>query len=860
MTGTRHDGSARGVAPGAAPAPRKQKDRGLKFNEKHALKYGLTVCSRNAQTASVETVMCKFCVAFGKESAADGTRKRRVTANVKYFRQPFRADHYQSHLEINHRQKWSEYEKATALEKEQFFAPVEQSGEAAVPGAPMAQALVLRHHLPAPSQRAVGGVAAVAIAGTGGGDSLPSVLHVGSVRLPPSEIESAVVEQLVGELLFSPSDDENARKALDVFAKKANANYEIAIKNQRLYDLAIKFVACGASYRLAARMVQCTKEETKLAVYGGCSEHKMAGFVRALLASNLQKIALMMRSSWSFAIATDTAEHQGTAYLDVRIRVWQHSALHDFHIMTVPAFDRVPAPTIVARIERCLSILDAHWRAKLLGITTHSGGNTGRNTGTTSIQQGLAGRLSSLVTNPGFYLIWCGVHQLELVVKNAVLGFCQKSFFDELVALIASLRHSQDEAFDVSEILDVASTATTSQGFTSKLLRALKWMIEHRFAVTAYLQSTAPSMLPSASWWVCVAVAHRVLAEVEFYLNKLLAIESSANVANAQVQELAKLALILTDIVGIRRDLWEPRDAEDACVAGSLLLTHQNAQQFIQSEGGPLAVEMFDTLRGVDRLHISKSVAQFIVDLVAAVSVIAQEGRQYCADDVGVLVNSPCVMPSGVFEMGKDAFVKMLSTQEKRLLQTFSSNEVKTIVKEYDDFQRCVKREAILNGVLQKHTRETEVSFAWSSVSGRFRLLREFVGGLAAVVPEAATGPFASDLLSLNWEKPDYRQTLVDSALEGILHARQKMKVELVDIDYLHSPATSSAAEIASSSLALAAAPAVDSVDAGSSALPMDSEQDAGSMLNVQQQQQQQMQQQQMQQGDAGAADDGFML
>lgn len=786
--------------------PKKHKDRGLKFNDKHALKYGLSVCSRNAKTNTVESVMCKFCVAFGKESAGDSTRKRRATANIKYFRQPFRADHYLSHLEINHKHKWSEYEHAANVDKEKFFAA--HIEEATMSSLAAAQQQHSQHHLM--QQQLVGLTSSGSISAGGDiGDSdanaamdlnvdngESNVHRVGPVRLPASEIERSVVELLIGEMFYNPGDEDGVKKphALDVFVKKGDGsdNYEIVIKNQRLYDLAIKFVSCGASFRLASRMIQCTKEETKLPYYGGCSEHKVAGYVRAVLASNLQKIALMMRASWSYAIATDAAVHQGTSYLDIRIRLWQHGSLHDFHIMTLPTFDQFPAPAIVERLESCLNILDTNWRTKLLGTTTNGGSNTGRNTGMTGSQQGLAARLTSLVTKPGFYLIWCGVHQLELVVKNAVTEFCQKSFYDELVAILATLRQDHHGVFNASEIPDITPTYATSRGFTHKLMQALKWLMEHRVAVTPYLQTAAPSSVPSASWWVCVAVAHRVLAEVEFFLKKLLAMESSVNLVGDQVQELCKLTLIMADVVGARRDLWETRDTEDACAAGSFLLTYQNSQQFIQNEGGPLAIEMFDTLRGVDRLHISKSVAHFVVDLIAAVATIAQEGRHYCAEDEGVLVNPPSVMPFGVYEMGKEAFMKVLLAQEQRLRQTLSEDAVKLIQSEYNEFVLAVKREPILNGVLKKHSRETDVSFAWSCVNGRFTLLQEFVGGLAAVVPEAAAGTLASDLSSLNWEKPDYRQTMIDFALEGILHAKQKVKVELVDINYLHTaPAVS---------------------------------------------------------------------
>jgi hypothetical protein len=823
------------AAPAAVPAssarPKKHKDRGAKFNEKHALKYGLSVCSRNAKTATVETVMCKFCVAFGKESAADATRKRRATANIKYFRQPFRADHYLSHLEINHKLKWAEYEHAPDAEKEKFFANhMEDVTVKALSAASQQMTAAAANGASASSVGVHLGAADLAV----GEAAAASTQRVGPVRLPASEIEKSVVEVLVGELFFNPSDEDGVSKeqALAVFARKSDSeNYEIVIKNQRLYDLAIKFVSCGASFRLAARMIQCTKEETKFAYYGGCSEHKVAGYVRAVLASNLQKIALMMRSAWAYAIATDAGVHQSTCYLDIRVRMWQSGALQDFHLFSLPTFDQYPALSVMQRIEKCLDVLDPLWRGKLLGTTTNGGINTGRNIGMTGSQQGISARLTTLVTKPGFFLIWCGVHQLELVVKNCVTSFCQKAFYDELVTVLAALRrqehlqHHQPSddpsfVFNREDLPDVTSAYTSTRGFSHVLMQALKWLIEHRVGVTQFLERCASSTVPSASWWVCVAVAHRVMAEIEYFMKKLVSMESGANLVSDQVQELCKLALIMADVVGARRDLWDSRDTEDACAAGSFLLTYQNAQQFIQNEGGPLAIEMFDTLRGVERQHMSKSVAHFAVDLIAGVATIAQDGRHYCAEDVGVLVNPPCVMPIEVFEMGKEAFMKVLEGQEPRLRESFGDEDMKAIERDFDDFVLAVAREPILSGVLKKHGRETDVSFAWSCLTGRFRMLQEFVGGLACVVPEAAAGTLASDLTLLNWAKPDYRQTMVDFALEGILHARQKTKVELVDINYL-PPSVASGSVTSTTSptsqrdedMAVVAEPDVASVD-----------------------------------------------
>ncbi|CAH0474271.1 unnamed protein product [Peronospora belbahrii] len=767
--------------------PKKHKDRGVKFNEKHTLKYGLSVCSRNAKTDVVETVMCRFCVAFGKESAADATRKRRATANIKYFRQPFRADHYLSHLEINHKHKWTEYEQLSSPEKELFLGvPVEGSTIN-----PPAIVQPLSH-----AQNNYNGDAEIILKTV-----VPAVQRVVPVHLSVSEVEKPVVDKLLGDIFFSASDENGLPKklALDVFHHKATLeNYEIVIKNQRLYDLAIKFVACGASFRLASRMVQCTREETKMVCYGGCSEHIVAGYVRAVIASNLQKIALMMRCSWAFAIATDATVHQGTSYLDIRVRFWQNGALQDFHLCTLPAFDQHPAQSNMDRLEKLFDVMDSQWRSKLLGATTNGSINAGRNTGMTGSQQRLLIQLTTLVNKPAFYLIWSGVHQLEFVVKYCVSSFCQKAFYDELVSVLATLRHDQRSSGQermlcpfVNEIIpDVMAAFLVTRGFTGRLMDALKWLMERRKTIVQRLQTTSPSSVPSASWWVCVAVAYRVMVEIADFMQKLLSLENGANSIGEEVQELCKLALILVDVVGARRDLWESLDSDKACASGSFQLAFQNAQHFIQNEGGALAIEMFDTLRGVERLHIIKSVAHFAVALIAEVSMIAQEGRHFCAENIGVVVSPPTVLPVKLCKVGEEAFFKIVSEQEPRLRETFSDKEIKTIRSEYDEFVLAVDRDPNLGGVLKKHDCDTDISFAWSCVDGRFRMLQEFIGGLASVVPDMAASTLSACLATLNWEKPDFRQTMVDFALEGILHAKQKMKVELVDVQCLHSTAS----------------------------------------------------------------------
>jgi hypothetical protein len=67
----------------------------------------------------------------------------------------------------------------------------------------------------------------------------------------------------------------------------------------------------------------------------------------------------------------------------------------------------------------------------------------------------------------------------------------------------------------------------------------------------------------------------------------------------------------------------------------------------------------------------------------------------------------------------------------------------------------------------------TSFAEAWApfSSSKQFEPLKLFFGGLATIFPGTAT--VESYFSLINWEKDDYRSSLTDSLLEGILHSKQ---------------------------------------------------------------------------------------
>ena len=174
------------------------KNRKAAFIERHCSEYGLKITTRHAGGA-VESVACRFCLAFGREECnGDGgdsnasARKRKRTSNIKYF-SSFRADNYKTHLKAQHPQKWSEYQRVN-----QDSVAADEIFNTDVPFVNTLDA-----HL--------------------------------DIEKPQSYvINGKIVDTIIGDMLFDPEDDDDEvskQQALSMFKRSSDSySYTIEIK------------------------------------------------------------------------------------------------------------------------------------------------------------------------------------------------------------------------------------------------------------------------------------------------------------------------------------------------------------------------------------------------------------------------------------------------------------------------------------------------------------------------------------------------------------------------------------------------------------------------------------------------------
>jgi hypothetical protein len=230
-------------------APKRHKSS---FIERHCDQYGLRITTRNDK-GEVESVVCRFCLAFKREECDDddddddnaSARKRKRTSNIKYF-SSFRADNYKKHLTLQHPTKWSEYQALNhdATSISDFFAT----------DIPFVNTLDAHF------------------------DIEKSISHV---------IDAKIVNTIIGDMLFDAEDEDDLlskKQALAMFKRNVDSDsYKVEIKNARRFRLICGFIACGSTIRLCSRLLQTTKEETNLAYLGGASEMKIRQHVRTVV-------------------------------------------------------------------------------------------------------------------------------------------------------------------------------------------------------------------------------------------------------------------------------------------------------------------------------------------------------------------------------------------------------------------------------------------------------------------------------------------------------------------------------------------------------------------------------------------------
>lgn len=706
--------------------------------------YGLEIAERHPGTHEVQSAQCLFCKFFGRQPLKVHPQKSKPTEKVHFYTPPWRADLVKKHLNEQHSERWAEYQVSTVTAD--YFKDV------------VARSHTLHNYL----------------------DKDKDTLTF--------DMSRETVEVIIGKLFFRDDDElaatddqedlhaaDRAAKilklkenAMALFKRQEDGSYKVEVSNPVRYELTIRTVACGASFRMTAAIMDQTRTILNQAKLTGINDTMVGQYVRVLVGAAIQNIGQVLRRDdvWAFALSFDGSTHRGTTFFDVRVRVVVDGVLHNLHLVAMPHFGRHTANNQVEMLRTLLGAISASWANKLIGVTTD-----GERTNMGHIS-GVQTQMVNLATHDVLQ-IWCVPHQLDLIVKGTTEAVDHGAWAKTVYMTSTYLRRQSNL------IADMGVTCPKKTNRWAHLALVLQFLTDHQPRIAKFIEergadhgSATPPHLSPAWWTVTYAIAPAIdlinTTFVQLQDRSLVLIQQRCLVENLanNLRELFSVQII-EEVAEFAA--WDRSSYYRADDYSTMCILFGDMAGYIADQGSR-AEEHFSLLGNPGKTAVMEEIASFAVRLITGVQSVQAE-RNHLNQASGV--EAPPVMPYELVCMRGSTFNStVLNPRRDHLAKFTSEDEVYGVEVDHRELIKAYKTEDSVRAIIDKQDHTTSFNDAWDSIAGaRFRRLRRFCGGLATVFANSTS--VESDFSILKWEKDDCRSDLLDLSLEGIFQSKQ---------------------------------------------------------------------------------------
>ena len=123
-----------------------------------------------------------------------------------------------------------------------------------------------------------------------------------------------------------------------------------------------------------------------------------------------------------------------------QLQLTKHCIIN-LHILAIPVYEQRTAQVIFNTAAKVIDLLCPTWRDIIMGILTDGERMTGHISGMATLFQNVA--------RPGFVHIWCGAHQLDIVLLNLYCDLTNEEFYKQVMSLISYLWQQQNFIADM---------------------------------------------------------------------------------------------------------------------------------------------------------------------------------------------------------------------------------------------------------------------------------------------------------------------------------------------------------------------------------------------------------------------------
>ena len=284
-----------------------------------------------------------------------------------------------------------------------------------------------------------------------------------------------------------------------------------------------------------------------------------------------------------------------------------------------------------------------------------------------------------------------------------------------------------------------------------------------------HIHETMPKETPPSWWWIVVSAISALSQQVNIAIVKLQSKDLLVSQQTAILQDLGSVLCTQIDVEGpFPESHITIIDKDYNSTYGSWSVSHNNVNQYLLDQG--MFIQESLTMLGYDASHdIVNIIGHYIVYIIDGIIKIQAE----CTSTNGPeeLYTIPPVLPHQLVQLCGAAFTAIIVKHLPQLKHSWGMNQIADLETEFREL--CLKYQSnpVFTKAIDACDSNTSFQQAWSIVEGQFDVIRNFCGGIATVFANTAT--VESDFSILGWEKDEYRMSLTDLSLEGILQCKQ---------------------------------------------------------------------------------------
>ena len=510
--------------------------------------------------------------------------------------------------------------------------------------------------------------------------------------------------------------------------------------------------------------MQDEKMVTNCVQLGNCNDMIVAKYVRVVCAVAFQNISQLLSKAWAFAIAVDGSDCQTTSYIEVRVRLYSTGRLLNYHLISIPFSGSHTGSAMFNVIETVLNALCANWKSKLIACSTDGAAN-------------MTGRISGLVTRianvglSGFVRIWCALHQIDLVMQKIFRKVDNSQFYPALTGMISHLRRQKT-------LIDRLKSRCPMLSGTRwvSMSRVSSYLLEHRIEILDHYQEICSERCksePLPSFWIYLAAVNVIATDINDTVQRLQGKQALLGQQSFEIEECIKRIRKLSfaeDVVEVdsRTD-----PIEDVIQCNGLSYWKRELYGFLADQG--LFVVHF--MRGLQPDEIDKileNVAEMFSTLIVGLQEVRAERDE---SNCGSVKKSFPTLPLEFVEMRPRELIELVEQQHARISVTWNAKRIENICSQQRALKLRYEKQSRFKSLLSRSCDPVTANFdkAWGveGIDSEYPDLCEFAGGLASIFPNTAS--VESDFSVLKWEKDEFRHSLSDFSLEGILQCRQML-------------------------------------------------------------------------------------